>query len=232
MLGTIVNTIAILVGSVIGLVFHKHIHEGLRGVVFTGTGLVALVIGVGMALESQRILYLALSLVLGGILGDRLGIENRILAFGEYLRRRFVSGAGEGQFAAGFLTSSVLYCVGAMAIIGAFRAGVDGDYELLFTKSVMDGFMSILLAGAMGIGVAFSALSVLLYQGALTLLSVQLRPLVSELVLSELTGVGGTLVIMIGLNLLALKEIKTANFLPSMVFVVLFVALDPFLPIA
>jgi len=232
MLGTIVNTIAILVGSVIGLVFHKHIHEGLRAVVFTGTGLVALVIGVGMALESQRILYLALSLVLGGILGDRLGIENRILAFGEYLRRRFVSGAGEGQFAAGFLTSSVLYCVGAMAIIGAFRAGVDGDYELLFTKSVMDGFMSILLAGAMGIGVAFSALSVLLYQGALTLLSVQLRPLVSELVLSELTGVGGTLVIMIGLNLLALKEIKTANFLPSMVFVVLFVALDPFLPIA
>lgn len=232
MLGTIVNTIAILVGSVIGLVFHKHIHEGLRGVVFTGTGIVALVIGVGMALESQRILYLALSLVLGGILGDRLGIENQILAFGEYLRRRFVSRAGEGQFAAGFLTSSVLYCVGAMAIIGAFRAGVDGDYELLFTKSVMDGFMSILLAGAMGIGVAFSALAVFLYQGALTLLSVQLRPLVNELVLSELTGVGGALVIMIGLNLLALKEIKTANFLPSMVFVVLFVALDPFLPIA
>ncbi len=232
MLGTIVNTIAILAGSILGLVFHKHIHEGLRGVVFTGTGLVALVIGVGMALESQRILYLALSLVLGGILGERLGIENRILGFGEYLRRRFVSGAGEGQFAAAFLTSSVLYCVGAMAIIGAFRAGVDGDYELLFTKSVMDGFMSILLAGAMGIGVAFSAVSVLLYQGALTLLSVQLRPLVSELVLSELTGVGGTLVIMIGLNLLALKEIKTANFLPSMVFVVLFVALDPFLPLA
>ncbi|TVR87333.1 MAG: DUF554 domain-containing protein [Spirochaetaceae bacterium] len=232
MLGTIVNTIAILAGSILGLVFHKHIHEGLRGVVFTGTGLVSLVIGVGMALESQRILYLALSLVLGGILGERLGIENRILGFGEYLRRKFVSGAGEGQFAAAFLTSSVLYCVGAMAIIGAFRAGVDGDYELLFTKSVMDGFMSILLAGAMGIGVAFSAVSVLLYQGALTLLSVQLRPLVNELVLSELTGVGGTLVIMIGLNLLSLKEIKTANFLPSLVFVVLFVALDPFLPLA
>ena len=125
--------------------------------------------------------------------------------------------------------SSVLFCVGALAIIGSFRAGVEHDYELLFTKSVMDGFMAILLTAAYGIGVGFSALSVLVYQGALTLLAGVLAPFVSDLMVSEISGVGGAMVVMIGLNLLELRTIKTADFLPGLVIVVLFVIADPWL---
>ena len=125
--------------------------------------------------------------------------------------------------------SSVLFCVGALAIIGSFRAGVEHDYELLFTKSVMDGFMAILLTAAYGISVGFSALSVLVYQGALTLLAGVLAPFVSDLMVSEISGVGGAMVVMIGLNLLELRTIKTADFLPGLVIVVLFVIADPWL---
>jgi uncharacterized membrane protein YqgA involved in biofilm formation len=133
------------------------------------------------------------------------------------------------SFAQGFLVSSVLFCVGALAIIGSFQAGVEKNYELLLTKSVMDGFMAVLLTAAYGIGVGFSALPILVYQGALTLLAGVLSPFVSELMVSEISGVGGAMVVMIGLNLLELKTIKTADFLPGLVVVVGFVLADPFL---
>jgi uncharacterized membrane protein YqgA involved in biofilm formation len=229
MIGTIVNSLAVLIGSFLGLVLHKRVNEKFQTVVYNGIGIITLVIGVSMALESQRVLYLALSVVIGGILGEWWNVEGGILRFGEFLKRRFTRGErdGEKDFAYGFLASSVLFCVGAMALVGSFKAGVEQDYDLLFTKSVMDGFMSILLAAAMGAGVAFSALSVFLYQGAFTLLSVWLQPVVTPLVLSELTGVGGALVLMIGMNLLQLKQIKTANFVPALVVVTTFVALEP-----
>ena len=132
------------------------------------------------------------------------------------------------DFAYGFLNASVLFCVGAMALVGSFKAGAEGNYDLIFTKSVMDGFMSIVFTAAMGIGVAFSALSVLLYQGILTLAAGWLKPLVSEALLKELTGVGGALVIMIAINLLGLAKLKTANFLPALLLIVLFVVGEGF----
>ncbi|TVQ96794.1 MAG: DUF554 domain-containing protein [Spirochaetaceae bacterium] len=229
MIATIVNTLAVIVGSLIGLALRRGIRDGVREAVYIGIGVVSLIIGISMALSATRVLYLALSLVIGGVVGELMGIEAGILRLGEFLRRRFTRGDADNQFAYGFLTASVLFCVGALAIVGSFRAGAEGNYELILTKSVMDGFMSILLAGAMGIGVAFSALTVLLYQGALTLGAVALRPLVSPLVLSEVTGVGGAMVMMIGINLLGLKKIQTGNFFPSLVVVLVFVALDPWL---
>jgi uncharacterized protein len=229
MIATIVNTLAVIVGSLIGLALHRGIRDEVREAVYVGIGVVSLIIGISMALSTTRILYLALSLVVGGIIGELLGIEAGILRLGEFLRQRFTTGKSDSQFAYGFLTASVLFCVGALAIVGSFRAGAEGNYELLLTKSVMDGFMSILLAGAMGIGVAFSAITVLLYQGALTLMAVALRPLVTPLVLSEITGVGGAMVMMIGINLLGIKQIKTGNFFPALLIVVVFVALDPYL---
>jgi len=227
MIATIVNAAAVLVGSFIGVFFNTRIKDDFKHIVYNAIGVVSLIIGISMTLDSKRIIYLALSLVLGGFLGNWWNVEGGILKLGELLRGRFSRGRDEHDFAYAFLTASVLFCVGAMTIVGAFQAGTEGDYQLLLTKSVMDGFMSIMLSAAMGIGVAFSFLTILIYQGGLTLLAAWIKPLVSPLVISELTGVGGALVIMIGINLLELKTIKTANFIPSLLVVLVFVAIDP-----
>lgn len=229
MIATFINAAAVVVGSLIGLLLNRRIGERLKEVVYAGIGVISLVIGFSMALEMQRVLYLALSIVAGGVLGTWWGIENGILRLGEFLRARFQKQGSQGEFAYGFLSASVLFCVGAMTIVGSFQAGVDGDYELLLTKSIMDGTMAILLTAAMGIGVAFSALLILVYQGGLTLLAVFLRPHVSELMLSEISAVGGALIVMIGINLLGLKKIRTADFVPALLVVIVFVLLDPWI---
>jgi uncharacterized membrane protein YqgA involved in biofilm formation len=212
-----------------------------------------------MALETQRILFVAISIVVGGVLGSWWNVEGGILQFGRFLERRVSGGKagrrrsdgsdglvsdggvvpdgeepelseaipGSSGFAHGFLNASILFCVGAMTIVGAFRAGADHSYDLILTKSVMDGAVSILLAAAMGVGVAFSVITILVYQGGLTLLAGLIRPYVSDLVLSELSGAGGILIMMIGLNLLDLKELKTGNFLPALLVVLLFTLLEP-----
>jgi hypothetical protein len=229
MVATFINAAAVILGALFGVLLKTRIKDAFSDVVHTGIGIVSLVIGVSMAMEGQRVLYLALALVVGGILGNLMRIEAGILRLGDTLRKRFTKSEEDGDFATGFLTASVLFCVGAMTIIGAFKAGAEGDYELILTKSVMDGFMALLLAGVMGIGVGFSALTILAYQGGLTLLAGWIRPLVTPLVLSEITGVGGALVIMIGLNLLHLREIKTANYIPALIVVLVFVAVDPWI---
>lgn len=229
MIASIINALTVIAGSLLGRALGTRVGDHYRGVVFSAVGVVSLLIGISMALETQRFLYLVLSLVLGGILGTALRLEDRVYQLGEMLRRRFAAAPASHSFAQGFLVSSVLFCVGALTIIGAFQAGVEGDYELLLTKSVMDGFMAILLTTAYGIGVAFSAISILVYQGALTLAAGLLAPVVSPLMLSEISGVGGAMVVMIGINLLDLRTIKTADFLPGLVFVVLFVLADPWI---
>ena len=230
MIATVVNAIAVIVGSLIGILLHAKIKESFKAIVYVGAGLVALIIGVKMSLDSSKIVFLALSLIIGGILGEWWRIEDGILSLGELLKRTFAKKESGKDFAYGFLTASVLFCVGAMALVGSFKAGTEGNYDLIFTKSVMDGFMAIVLTAALGIGVAFSALSVLVYQGTLTLAAGWLKPLVSAVMLKELTGVGGALVIMIGINMLGLVKLKTANFLPALLLIVLFVALQGLLP--
>jgi uncharacterized membrane protein YqgA involved in biofilm formation len=138
--------------------------------------------------------------------------------------------AGGSSFAFGFLNASVLFCVGAMALVGSFKAGAEGDYDLILTKSVMDGVVAIMFAGAMGIGVGFSAISVLVYQGALTLLAVQIKPYVSETMLTELSAVGGALIVMIGINLLGLRKVRTGDFLPALVVIAGLVFLFDYVP--
>jgi len=228
MFGTIINAAAIIVGSLIGFLIRKGIKDEYRKVVFTAAGLTSLTIGLQMALKTTHILAFALALMFGGLLGTALNVEGGIERLGERLKQRFARNS-EGAFAAGFLNASVLFCSGAMAIVGSFRAGTEGDYSLLLTKSVLDGFVSIIFAGAMGIGVAFAALSVFVYQGALTLLSVYIKPFVSELMLAELTAIGGALIIMIALGLLELKSFKTGNFLPAILVIVALVLVMPFL---
>jgi uncharacterized membrane protein YqgA involved in biofilm formation len=238
MIATVVNACAVLIGSLLGLLLRSKIRDSFKAIVQIGAGITSLIIGIKMALTGQKIVYLALCLIIGGILGQWWRIEDGILAIGERLKRfaparaaangseaHGAAGmtAGGSEFGYGFLNASVLFCVGAMALVGSFKAGAEGNYELIYTKSVMDGFMAIVLTAAMGIGVGFSALSVFVYQGILTIAAVWLAPLVNETLLKELTGVGGALVVMIGINLLGLAKLKTANFLPALLLIVLFV---------
>ena len=227
MIAVIVNAVAVIVGSLIGLILRSRIKESFKTVVFIGAGMTTLVIGIQMAMSSSKIVFLALALILGGVLGTWWRIEDGILALGDALKRTFARKDSGNDFAYGFLNASVLFCVGALAILGSLQAGT-GNYTLIFTKSVLDGFMAIVFTAAMGIGVAFSALTVLVYQGLLTLLSVWLAPLVSDSLLKELTGIGGAMVIMIGINLLGLAKLKVANFLPALLLIVLFVAAEGF----
>ncbi len=229
MIATVINAAAVVAGSLLGWLLNRRIGESIREMLYSGVGIVTIIIGVSMGLQMQRVLYLALAVVTGGILGMWLGVEDAILRLGTMLRDRFQRSSTGSEFAYGFLSASVLFCVGALAIIGSFRAGVDGDYQLLLTKSVMDGFMAILLTASLGIGVAFSALVILAYQGGLTLLAASISPWVSELMLSEITAVGGALILMIGVNLLQLRHIKTADFIPAILVVIALVLADPWI---
>lgn len=232
MLAVFINVAAVVAGSLVGLLFGRRTSDKLKTLVMTSAGLVTLLIGLQMAWKGQRILYLLLSILVGGLIGYALNIEGQILKLGETLKR-LVPGSKDdsGGFAQGFLAASVLFCVGAMSILGSFQAGAEGKMDIILIKSVMDGCMAVILTGALGIGVGFSALTILIYQGALTLAAVWVKPWVDlhPLVLSEVSGVGGLMVAMIALNLLELKKIPTGNFLPALVVVVLFVLVDPWL---
>ena len=230
MIATIINALAVVVGSLVGLFLRKGRKEQYQKIIFAASGITSLVIGIQMALSTKHLLAFALALILGGLAGTALDIEGSIMKFGGRLKNRFDRSAEGSSFALGFLNASVLFCSGAMAIVGSFKAGTEGDYSIIFTKSILDGFMSVIFAGALGKGVIFSALSVLLYQGALTILSVWIKPFVTEIMLSELTAIGGALVIMIGLGLLDLKKIKTADFIPALLVMVLLVLALPFAP--
>lgn len=232
MLAVFVNCAAIIAGSIIGMLFRKKITEELSGIVCSAAGIVTLVIGFQMAFEYKSIIVLALSLIGGGILGTWWNIDGNILSLGKLLQRRFslskpdADGNKNSNFAYAFLNSSVLFCVGAMAIIGSFKAGIHKDYTLIFTKSILDGFMAIVFTAAMGIGTAFSAICILVYQGLLTIASTWIAPYISETMLTEISAAGGALIIMIGINLLNLRTIKTANYLPAVALAAIFTAVQ------
>lgn len=231
MLAVFVNCGTVILGSVIGLLFAKKFTEELSDMIQTACGIITMVLGMQMAFKYDNIVYLALSLILGAIVGYALDIDGAILNLGkklEKLTKKDSSGANpNSNFAYAFLNSSVLFCVGAMSIVGSFEAGVNHNYTTIFTKSILDGFMAISFTAAMGIGTVFSIISIFVYQGALTLLSSFLQPYVSNLLIQELSACGGAIIIMIGINLLGLKKIKTANFLPALLFEILFVICVP-----
>ena len=222
MIATLVNAAAALLGGTLGLLLRGRIGQKYQDAVTVSVGLVTFILGIGMALGGGTLLLVIPALILGGLAGTALNIEGAILRTGEALRR-LVSPKEEGaSFARGFLDASVLYCVGPMTVVGSLEAGLRGDFSVLFTKSALDGFMGVILAATLGPGVLGAAVSVLVVQGALTLLAGLLAPLATEGILAELGALGGYLILMIGLNLLKLKSIKTADFLPAILLVVLF----------
>lgn len=228
MIAVLVNCFTIILGSLLGIIFSKKITSRLSEVIQTGAGVVVLVLGVEMTLQYDNILFLTFSLMAGGIIGSIIDIDGKIFKIGQWLGTKLPQKEKKStsSFGYGFLNASVLFCVGAMSIVGSIEAGVNGNYSVIFTKSLLDGFMAIVFASSMGVGVVFSFLTVLLYQGALTLLATVIAPYMDEVLLAELTASGGALIIMIAINLLGLKSIKTANYLPAVFLCVLFVLLE------
>ncbi len=222
MIGTIVNTILVIVGSLLGLLLRKGIPENISKIIMVGLGLFTCMLGVKMGIEMERPLVVVLSLILGGVCGELLHIEEFLEGIGERLKR-LVKNQGETSFAQGFVFASLLFCVGPMTILGSIQAGLQDKPELLFVKSMMDGVSSIILASAMGLGVIFSAVTVLVIQGGLTLLAQQFSFLTDPVYLNDFTGVGGIMIFAIGLKLLGIKSIKVGNFLPALIFVVLII---------
>jgi uncharacterized membrane protein YqgA involved in biofilm formation len=222
MIATFVNTIAVIAGGLLGLLLRGRISGRYQDAVTSGVGLVVLVLGMKMALTGESLLLILLALVLGGLAGTALKIESGILKAGGALRRIVSSREEDGRFAKGFLDATVLFCIGPMAIVGSVEAGLNGNYEVLFTKSALDGFMAIVLAATFGAGVIVSALSVLVFQGGITLAAGALAPYITDSILAEIGSLGGVLILMIAMNILNLKQVKTANYLPSIILVILF----------
>ena len=192
----------------------------MNDIVCCGAGAVTLILGIQMAMQMENVVRITMAMLLGGITGTILDIDGKILRLGDFLGSRFKAKDGTGNFAYAFLNASVLFCVGAMTVLGSVDAGVKGDFNLLYTKSILDGFMSIALCAAMGIGVIFSAITILIYQGALVLVAQSIQQFLTETMLNEISAAGGLIVVMISLGLLNVRKIKTANYLPALIYAV------------
>ncbi len=213
MFGTIVNTVAIIAGSLIGLLFKGSIPEKYSQTIMHGIGLAVILIGLKTALKTDDILLIIISLAIGSAIGELLRIEDRLERLGKWLGR-LVSGDKEG-IANGFVTASLIYCVGAMAIVGSLESGLSGNHQTLFAKSLLDGIGSILFASTLGLGVIFSAVSVFVYQGTITLAASVLKQFLIPGVVVQMSAVGGLLILAIGINLLEIKKLKIGNMLPA-----------------
>ncbi|TLS35141.1 DUF554 domain-containing protein [Pseudalkalibacillus caeni] len=219
LLGTIVNGAAIIIGTLIGSICTR-IPENMKTTVIHGLSLVVVVIGLQMAMKSEQFLIVIGSLILGGILGEYWQLEERLNALGRWIEVKTGAAASKGSIAQAFVTATLVFVVGALAIVGALDSGLRGDHAVLYTKSMIDGFMSVMFTATLGIGVAFSAIPVVVYQGLIVLFASQIDRFVPQVIMDqfivEMTSTGGILILAIGLNLLGLTKIRVANFLPSL----------------
>ena len=216
MIGTLINVVTILVGSAIGLLLRRGMKESMSRTVMQGLGLCVILIGVQGAIKTGNTLLVILSMVVGGVLGSLLDIEGKMNRLGAFAQRKLTRGdQGGSTFAQGFVSASLVFCVGAMAVVGALDSGIRGDHTTLIAKSALDGVASIVFASSLGVGVMLSAVPVLVYQGSIALLGTAIAPLLSDAVITEMSAVGGLLIFGIGVNMLLEKDIKVANLLPA-----------------
>ena len=236
MTGTIINVITVLIGGILGILFGSRLPERIRQTVIAGLGLFTAVIGIQMFLKTNNPIVVLGSLLIGGLLGEWWGIENGLIKLGRFLERRFTKVETDpmgnpinpqgSRFIRGFLTASLVFCVGPLTILGSIQDGLSGDYNLLAIKSVLDGFAALAFASTLGIGVLFSIVVILVYQGGLSLLAAQAQALITQPMMAELTAVGGVLLLGLAISsLLELKQIRVANFLPALFIAPLIVAI-------
>jgi uncharacterized protein len=226
MIGTFVNVGAIVGGSLVGILIGAKLPERMRNTVMHGLGLVCLLIGLQMAMQTKNILIVLGALLLGAILGEALRIEETFQRTGAFLQSILARG-GESRLAEGFVTASLIFCVGPMAILGSIQDGLTGDFRLLAVKSMLDGFASIAFAASLGGGVLLSAIPILLYQGGLTLFASILSSVLTDPMIVEMTATGGLIIVGISLRLLNVKELRLASFLPALALAPLIVVIIP-----
>ena len=238
-LGTLINVVTVLIGGAMGLLLGSRLSAKIRETIMDGLGLLTVIIGISLALETSNILIVLGSLLIGGIIGELLDIEGGIDRLGQWLEHRTGSasvstadndGDGSGsKFSYAFLMASLLFCVGPMTILGSIQDGLSGDYTLLAVKAVMDGFAALAFASTLGGGVLFSALTVLLYQGALTIGASWASAVLTDPMTAEMTATGGVLMLALGLGLLEIKRVRTGNLLPALIAAPAIVALASWL---
>jgi len=222
MKGTIVNAIAIIAGTSIGLLLQRGIPERYKTTVMQGIGLSVALIGIQMAQKTENVLVVIASLAIGGVLGEWWDFDKRLVNLGKWIEQK--CNAEAGKISRGFVTCSLIYCVGAMAIVGAIQDGMTGNAEILYAKAMLDGVSAIIFASTLGVGVAFSAISVFVYQGVITVLASYVGAFITNGVIVEMTATGGLLIVGIAISMLDIKVIKVANLLPS-IFVSIVISL-------
>ena len=230
--GTLVNAAAILVGSLLGMLLtwlaghfstllpagSTLLAERLKTIIMQGVALCVMYLGISGCLEGNNSLIAILSMVLGALIGELLDLDKRMRSLGVWVQKRtehLVTNGGQASISEGFVTASLLFCVGAMAIVGALQDGLTGDHSTLFAKSLLDGISSIVFGASLGLGVAFSAVAILLYQGSISLMASFLQPYLGDAVIAEMTCVGSLLIVALSLNMLGLTKIKVMNLVPA-----------------
>jgi len=220
MIGVLVNVFAIIFGSLIGLLLRKGISERYKNIVMQAIGLSVLIIGIVGAIKTEEIILLVISLVLGGLIGTFLKIEKNLEKLGDSLENKFQS--SNAQFSKGFVMASLVYCVGAMAIVGSIEAGVNGNNEVLFTKAILDGVTAVFFTASLGYGVLFSSIPVFIYQGSITVFGIYIKDYLNESMINEVSAVGSVLILGIGLSMLEIKKINVGDLLPAVIIPIIY----------
>lgn len=220
-IGTLVNALAVTIGGIIGLALNKSLPDKIKVIVFQAIGLFTIVISLQIAFKTENVLILVFSLIIGGIIGELADLEKRIERLSDAIKSRLR--IKSSTFTEGLLSAFLLSCIGSMTIVGSINEGLRGDRTLLLTKSILDGFSSIVLTSSLGIGVVFSVVPLVIFQGGITLLAAQFQNYFSPILINNLTGVGGVLILGIGINLLEIKKIKVTNLFPSLFVVAILV---------
>ena len=221
LLGTLVNGLCIIIGTLLGKVLHR-IPENMKGTVMKAIGLAVVVLGLQMGLKSENFLIVIISLTIGAAWGEWMNLEDKLNSVGNWLEKKLGS-KKETSISQGFVTATLIFVIGAMAVIGALDSGIRGDHDVLFTKAIIDGFTSLILTTTLGIGVMFSAIPVVLYQGFIALFATQIHQWVPQGLMDsyivEMTSTGGIMIFAIGLNLIGITKIRVANLLPGILVV-------------
>lgn len=228
-MGLITNFLSIIIGGILGLLIGKKFNENIKNIIVDCAGIFTMAMGIKSALLAEKDIMILIYLIIGAVIGQLINIDKRIKDFSQFLENKFVKKESnslnkENSFAKGFSTATILYCVGAMAILGSINSGLTNDNTILNIKAILDGVISIVLTSIYGIGVIFSAVSVFIYQGIFYLFASQIKDYLNPQAISELNAVGGILVLAIGINMVLKKDIKTANMLPA-IFIPLLVSI-------
>ena len=221
MLGTIINTIAVMAGSIAGMLVNDRLNKRVTNVMMKGFGLCTLIIGIDGALKGENTLIMILSMVVGIFIGETIDIDKHVIHFIEKIEKRFVKNS-EKSLSKGFISASLLFCIGSMTIVGCMNAGLSGDNSMLYTKSMLDLCSSMIFASTLGLGVFLASFFVLGYQGLLTLIAMWAAPVFTTHVINEMTCVGSLIIVATGLNLLEITDLKLMNFVPAMFLPILF----------